>query len=107
MEVSRPGVRVEWRKGGVALQPSAKYEMRQAGCARELCIRGVESEDAGYFTCDAGDQLTTASLAVQGTPETGGDRRRPRRALSPPRGHFFSTDGIVTAGARWIILISS
>ncbi|XP_030218590.1 obscurin isoform X2 [Gadus morhua] len=65
VEVSRPGVRVEWRKGGVVLQPGAKYEMREEGCARELCIRGLEKDDGGYFTCDAGDQLTTASLTVQ------------------------------------------
>uniref|UniRef100_UPI003AB0B308 obscurin n=1 Tax=Centroberyx gerrardi TaxID=166262 RepID=UPI003AB0B308 len=64
-ELSKPGVRVEWRKGGMVLQPSKKYEMRQKGCIHELCIRYLEPEDSGYYTCDAGDQLTTASLAVQ------------------------------------------
>ncbi|KAM9322751.1 LOW QUALITY PROTEIN: obscurin [Pholidichthys leucotaenia] len=64
-ELSKPGVRVEWRKGGLVLQPGMKCEMRQKGCIRELCIRNVEPEDSGYYTCDAGDQLTTASLAVQ------------------------------------------
>lgn len=66
-ELSKPGVRVEWRKGGMVLQPGKKYEMRQEGCIQELCIRNVEPEDSGYYTCDAGDQLTTASLAVQGS----------------------------------------
>ncbi|KAF1383754.1 hypothetical protein PFLUV_G00135120 [Perca fluviatilis] len=64
-ELSKPGVCVEWRKGGIVLQPSMKYEMRQEGCIQELCIRNLEPEDSGYYTCDAGDQLTTASLAVQ------------------------------------------
>ncbi|XP_034744151.1 obscurin isoform X5 [Etheostoma cragini] len=64
-ELSKTGVCVEWRKGGVVLQPSKKCEMRQEGCIRELCIRNLEPEDSGYYTCDAGDQLTTASLAVQ------------------------------------------
>ncbi|XP_051809579.1 obscurin [Acanthochromis polyacanthus] len=64
-ELSKPGVRVEWRKGGIVLQPGKKYEMRQKGCIHELCIRNLEPEDSGYYTCDAGDQLTTASLAVQ------------------------------------------
>ncbi|XP_065810254.1 obscurin isoform X2 [Labrus bergylta] len=64
-ELSKPGVRVEWRKGGMVLQPSKKYEMKQEGCVEELCIRNLEPEDSGYYTCDAGDQLTTASLAVQ------------------------------------------
>nr|XP_046264932.1 obscurin isoform X4 [Scatophagus argus] len=64
-ELSKPGFRVEWRKGGIVLQPSKKYEMKQEGCIQELCIRNLEPEDSGYYTCDAGDQLTTASLAVQ------------------------------------------
>ncbi|XP_039998756.1 obscurin isoform X7 [Xiphias gladius] len=64
-ELSKPGVRVEWRKGGIVLQPGKKYDMRQEGCIQELCIRNLEPEDSGYYTCDAGDQLTTASLAVQ------------------------------------------
>ncbi|XP_032387933.1 obscurin isoform X4 [Etheostoma spectabile] len=64
-ELSKPGVCVEWRKGGVVLQPSKKCEMRQEGCIQELCLRNLEPEDSGYYTCDAGDQLTTASLAVQ------------------------------------------
>lgn len=66
-ELSKPGVRVEWRKGGLVLQPSKKFEMRQEGCFRDLCIQNLVPEDSGYYTCDAGDQLTTASLAVQGS----------------------------------------
>ncbi|XP_054452325.1 obscurin [Anoplopoma fimbria] len=64
-ELSKPGVRVEWRKGGIVLQPSKKCEMRQEGCVQELVLRDLEPEDSGYYTCDAGHQLTTASLAVQ------------------------------------------
>lgn len=66
-ELSKPGVRVEWRKGGMVLESGRKYEMRQEGCVQELCIRNLEPEDSGYYTCDAGDQLTTASLVVQGS----------------------------------------
>ncbi|XP_028988214.1 obscurin isoform X3 [Betta splendens] len=64
-ELSKPGVHVDWRKGGMALHPSKKYEIRQRGCIQELCILNLEPEDSGYYTCDAGEQLTTASLAVQ------------------------------------------
>ncbi|XP_068593691.1 obscurin isoform X3 [Cebidichthys violaceus] len=64
-ELSKPGVRVEWRKGGIVLQPGKKCEMRKEGCIQELFLRNLEPEDSGYYTCDAGDQLTTASLAVQ------------------------------------------
>ncbi|NXG01305.1 OBSCN protein, partial [Sakesphorus luctuosus] len=44
-EVSRPDTPVEWRKGGVVLQPSAKYEMKLTGSVAELIIHGVEPED--------------------------------------------------------------
>ncbi|XP_035026885.2 obscurin isoform X14 [Hippoglossus stenolepis] len=64
-ELSKPGVCVEWRKGGIVLEPGKKYKMRQEGCIQELCISNLDPEDSGYYTCDAGDQLTTASLAVQ------------------------------------------
>ncbi|XP_076000946.1 obscurin isoform X7 [Genypterus blacodes] len=69
-ELSKAGVRVEWRKGGVILQAGKKYEMRQEGCIQELDIRNLEPEDTGYYTCDAGDQLTTSSLTVQAKPIT-------------------------------------
>ncbi|XP_028831505.1 obscurin isoform X15 [Denticeps clupeoides] len=64
-ELSKPGVRVEWRKGGVVLQQGKKYKMKQEGNIQELHIYDLEPEDNGYYTCDAGAQLTTASLAVQ------------------------------------------
>ncbi|XP_070989800.1 obscurin-like isoform X38 [Oncorhynchus clarkii lewisi] len=64
-ELSKACTQVEWRKGGMVLQAGKKYEMRQEGCVQELCIRNLEPEDNGYYTCDAGDQLTTASVAVQ------------------------------------------
>ncbi|XP_075954719.1 obscurin [Anarhichas minor] len=67
-ELSKPCVRVEWRKGGTVLHPGKNCEMRQEGCIQELFLRNLEPEDSGYYTCDAGDQLTTASLAVQGKP---------------------------------------
>lgn len=65
-ELSKPGVTVEWRKGGVILQPSKKFQLKMEGCVHELHIYDLKPEDSGYYTCDAGDQLTTASVSVQG-----------------------------------------
>ncbi|XP_047667394.1 obscurin isoform X5 [Tachysurus fulvidraco] len=64
-ELSKPGINVEWRKGGVILQPSKKFQLKQAGCLQELHINDLKLEDSGYYTCDAGNQLTTASVSVQ------------------------------------------
>lgn len=66
-ELSKPGVCVEWRKGGAVLAPGKKCELWQEGCIRELRIKNLDPEDSGYYTCDAGDQLTTASVTVQGS----------------------------------------
>lgn len=65
-ELSKPGINVEWRKGGVILQPGKKFQLKQAGCLQELHINDLKLEDSGYYTCDAGNQLTTASVSVQG-----------------------------------------
>ncbi|XP_019734410.1 obscurin isoform X5 [Hippocampus comes] len=64
-ELSKPGVCVEWRKGGAVLAPGKKCELWQEGCVHELRIWNLDPEDSGYYTCDAGDQLTTASVTVQ------------------------------------------
>ncbi|XP_073686713.1 obscurin [Garra rufa] len=64
-ELSKPVKSVEWRKGGVVLQPSKKFEMKQEACVLELHVHDLEPEDNGYYTCDVGDQLTTASVTVQ------------------------------------------
>ncbi|KAL7886884.1 hypothetical protein AOLI_G00046050 [Acnodon oligacanthus] len=64
-ELSKANINVEWRKGGLVLQPGKKYELRQDGCMQELHIHDLEPGDSGYYTCDAGDQLTTASVSVQ------------------------------------------
>lgn len=65
-ELTKPNAPVEWRKGDTVLQPSDKYEIRQEGTHVELFIYDAEAQDAGDYTCDSGDQQTTASLQVKG-----------------------------------------
>ncbi|XP_050565252.1 LOW QUALITY PROTEIN: obscurin [Cygnus atratus] len=67
-ELSKPSAAVEWRKGGVVLQPSQKYEMRQRECLVELLIHNLKLEDTGEYSCDTGDQETKASLNVKALP---------------------------------------
>ncbi|KAK7945499.1 hypothetical protein WMY93_001227 [Mugilogobius chulae] len=64
-ELSKPGVRVEWRKGGAVLHSGKRVNIKQDGCVQELRLLNAAPEDSGFYTCDAGDQLTTASLTVQ------------------------------------------
>ncbi|XP_025067421.1 obscurin isoform X19 [Alligator sinensis] len=67
-ELTKPGAPVEWRKGDVVLRPSNKYELRQEGTFVELFIYDVGLQDAGEYTCDSGDQQTTAALQVKVLP---------------------------------------
>ncbi|XP_076712375.2 obscurin isoform X14 [Callospermophilus lateralis] len=64
-ELSQAGASVEWRKGSLQLFPCAKYQMVLEGSAAELLVRGAEQEDAGDYTCDAGQAQTTASLSIR------------------------------------------
>ncbi|XP_039609186.1 obscurin isoform X1 [Polypterus senegalus] len=64
-EISKTGVPVEWRKGGVVLQQSNKYEMRTKGTIMDLVIHDLEPEDNGYYTCSTGENQTTASITIQ------------------------------------------
>ncbi|XP_041040413.1 obscurin isoform X3 [Carcharodon carcharias] len=69
-EITKPGAPVEWRKGSLILHPSDKYEMKQAGAIVQLLIHNVNVEDTGEYTCDSGDQQTTAYLKVNAAPIT-------------------------------------
>lgn len=65
-EISKPDAPVEWRKGGVVIEPSDKYELKLKGSVAELIIHGVEPDDCGDYTCSTGYEITTGSVYVQG-----------------------------------------
>lgn len=65
-ELSKPGIPVQWRKGEVDLCSCTKYECRQDGHLIQLIIHDLDPEDSGVYTCDSGDQKTTAHLEVKG-----------------------------------------
>lgn len=65
-EVSKSNTAVQWKKAGTVLRPSDKYKMRQAGSVAELTIHNLSEADAGEYTCDTGDQQTTAAVRLKG-----------------------------------------
>lgn len=65
-EVSQPNVAVQWKKGAQVISSSSKYEIRQEGTIHTLKIYHLKPEDSGKYTCDNGNEQTTASLTVKG-----------------------------------------
>ncbi|XP_062854790.1 obscurin [Trichomycterus rosablanca] len=67
-ELSKPGVPVQWKKGGAALRRGGKYEMKHHGCELELLIHDLTCQDGGIYTCCAGSLETTANILVKERP---------------------------------------
>nr|XP_060639352.1 obscurin-like [Anolis sagrei ordinatus] len=66
--LAAPDVTVSWKKGATVLRASEKYEMKKEGCVAELIIHDAETEDAGRYSCDTGEQQSTAQVKVHATP---------------------------------------
>ncbi|XP_016795877.2 obscurin isoform X37 [Pan troglodytes] len=63
-EVSNPEAHVVWRKDGVQLGPSDKYDFLHTAGTRGLVVRDVSPEDAGLYTCHVGSEETQARVSV-------------------------------------------
>ena len=64
-EISVEG-KVTWRRGSVLLTQGEKYSMEHTGSTYILMVHKLKAEDAGEYTCDAGDKQSTATLTVKG-----------------------------------------
>lgn len=65
-EISKPGIPVEWSRGGDLLENTDKYQIKQRESALELTIRDVDPGDSGVYTCVCRDQRTKATVKVVG-----------------------------------------
>ncbi|KAI4085245.1 obscurin, cytoskeletal calmodulin and titin-interacting RhoGEF, partial [Homo sapiens] len=63
-EVSDPEAHVVWRKDGVQLGPSDKYDFLHTAGTRGLVVHDVSPEDAGLYTCHVGSEETRARVRV-------------------------------------------
>lgn len=68
-ELSKKGVHVQWKRDAQPLSEEmfpGKYQMKVEGKTVQLTIHRVQLEDAGRYSCVAGDEKTTAEVRVKG-----------------------------------------
>lgn len=65
-EVSDPQAHVVWRKDGVELGPSDKYDFLHKAGIRGLVVHDLSNEDAGLYTCHGGSEETRSRVSVHG-----------------------------------------
>lgn len=87
-EVSDPQACVVWRKDGVELGPSDKYNFLHTAGTRGLVVHDLSRDDAGLYTCHLGTEETRARVNVHGVwgrgpGAGGGDAGRWGRGTSP------------------------
>ncbi|KAB1281104.1 Obscurin [Camelus dromedarius] len=63
-EVSDHQASVVWRKDGVELGPSDKYDFLHTAGTRGLVVHDLSQDDAGLYTCDVGTDETHAHVSV-------------------------------------------
>lgn len=64
--LAKPGATVQWKKGTENLKAGNKYEIKQKDAGCELQIKHLKVEDSGEYSCECGDQRTTATIKVNG-----------------------------------------
>lgn len=65
-ELNKPAPAVEWKRGVEVLKNGDKYQMRKKELQVEMKISDLILEDAGEYFCICGEQVTRASVIVNG-----------------------------------------
>ena len=71
-EISKEGLKAEWRKGGKAIKKSDKYSMVDESTVHTLIIEDAQAEDEAEYTVWFRDDATsTAKLIIHAPPKFG------------------------------------
>ncbi|XP_073797120.1 obscurin isoform X6 [Danio rerio] len=66
--LSKPGCQVQWKKGTECLKNGGRYQIMQRDTIFELQISELAVEDSGEYSCECGNEKTTANLVVSALP---------------------------------------
>ncbi|XP_024909236.1 obscurin, partial [Cynoglossus semilaevis] len=69
-EISKPGVKVEWKKDDELLKNAVKHQIRKRETTLELLIWKSVPGDSGVYSCVCADQTTSATVKVTALPVT-------------------------------------
>ncbi|XP_031414919.1 obscurin-like protein 1a [Clupea harengus] len=67
-EVTRPDAAARWTKDGVEVQASDIVTVQAEGVMRRLIIRSADLQDAGTYTCHAGDSSMSFTVNIKEPP---------------------------------------
>lgn len=65
-ELSKPAPSVEWRRAGQLLKNGDKYQMRKKDLQLEMKVTNLSLDDSGDYTCTCAEQMTKATVIVNG-----------------------------------------
>ena len=65
-DVSHAKGKVVWRKNGVEIKPSKRFQIHEEGVKRTLTITGIRAEDEGEYSCESRDDKSSVTITPKG-----------------------------------------
>lgn len=65
-DVSHTKGKVVWRRNGVEIKPSKRFQIREEGVKRTLTITGIRAEDEGEYSCESRDDKSSITITPKG-----------------------------------------
>ncbi|XP_010132076.1 PREDICTED: obscurin-like, partial [Buceros rhinoceros silvestris] len=61
-DVSHAKGKVVWRRNGVEIKPSKRFQIHEEGVKRTLTITGIRAEDEGEYSCESRDDKSSITI---------------------------------------------
>lgn len=61
-DVSHAKGKVVWRRNGMEIKPSKRFQIHEEGVKRTLTITGIRAEDEGEYSCESRDDKSSIAI---------------------------------------------